>query len=438
MRQWLLTLLIGLCLPALAATSAPAPSLDDALAPVAPVSADPNAVANLRSVWVSADQLPAALAKLPLTALSLASWQHDHFEPIPFQIDELNTLGLVYFHSKLADRDGKADVFDAQDQLGFMWQDAGAAAPAGAAPANGKRLLDIRVGLPGLDARHVYLLQDSQARSSRSYVDQSLKRGITSTPYYFLKVNPEDELDWQDFRFQGFKGKDSIVSSLRMRMSGRMLTRVTPKVTLDNDNLKPKLLAAKIGPIRSVMLLKIHVVLIGIPVMTIYEQVSRYAARYQAVTYTHIPALYRASLKDPMVAVSIVGNKLQGAEVMTALSRGQSVKVDGAMGLDEEWLRENGIDNRHNWIYFNSHRNFIMVNRLEIPDALREVPVSLVYEDNAPRLMPNVGYAITAWPQEKQMQFGLDLLFDNSLHGVSVEQYLALRLGAADISTQRH
>src|SRR5690606_10918426 len=122
------------------------------------------------------------------------------------------------------------------------------------------------------------------------------------------------------------------------------------------DNLKPKLLAVRTGPIRTTMLLKIHVVLLGIPVMTIYEQVSRYASRYQAVTYTRIPSMYRASLKEPRVAVSIVGNALLGSEVTTALSNGRSVKVDGRMTAAETQLVQNGIDMQHNWISFDSQR----------------------------------------------------------------------------------
>src|SRR5690606_23973843 len=128
-------------------------------------------------------------------SLSLARWQKDHFEPIPFQFDELNRLGLVYFDGQLAERDGKPEFFDGHDQLGFMWQDAGGEAPVTAQPTTGKRLADISVSLPGVGVRHVYLLTGDTARSNRRYVDQHLDTGVTQTPYYTLDVDPDNEID---------------------------------------------------------------------------------------------------------------------------------------------------------------------------------------------------------------------------------------------------
>lgn len=392
-----------------------------------------------RSVWVAADKLP-PLVGHAITDLSVASYRDGHFQPIPFQIDEVNQLGLVAFSAGLSPLDGKAGVFDGHDQLGFMWRDAGALAPATAQPADGTLLAALRVRLPGdtHDARYVYLISGSKARSQHRYVNQSLSSGVTSTPVYRLAVNPDNELDWRDFRYQGYQGAGSIIDSLRMRMTAHMFSRYTPGVTLDNDNLKPMLLASKRGPIRSVMLMKINVVLLGIPVMTLYEQVSRYPSRYQAVSYTQVPSLYRATLKDPRVAVSIVGNALLGSEVTTALGGKPAVQVDGHMSRHEKQLRSSGIDNRHNWIYFNSRQNFVMVTHLNIPESLRTIPVSLVYADDkggnaGDALLPNVGYAINAWPKQKVMQFGLDLLFDNSLHGDTPAAYLKTRVAPAQI-----
>jgi hypothetical protein len=400
--------------------------------------ADAEQAADWRSVWVSASQFPANVQNLPLSRLSLARWEKDRFVPVPFQFDEMDQLGLVYFDDELAPLDGRKGVFDGVDELGFMWRDAGAAAPATARPDKGKLLADMAVSLPTLPERHLYLLEDSPARSDRNYVQQDMKTGVTITPRYVLKVDPENELQWHDFRFQGYTGVGSIVDSLRMRMSGHMLAKFAPSITLDNDNLNPRLLASKAGPIRTVMLLKIHVVVLGIPVMSIYEQVSRYAAEYQAITYTHIPALYRASLRNPHVAVSIVGNNLLGATLETALSAGNSVTVDGHMGKEEKNLLTDGIDNRNNWLYFNSSHDFVMVTRLDIPDELRNVPVALVYDDqkgkgNQASLLPNVGYAIYGWPREKELKFGLDLLFDNSLHDVRPASYLMLRTGSPSL-----
>lgn len=395
--------------------------------------------ATMRSVWVSADVLPASLSDLPIKSLFLVSWRHGEFVPVPFQIDQLNTLGLVYFGKGLAKRDGKAKAFDGHDKLGFMWRDAGSLAPEDAVLKQGKRLAAIRIGIAGAPDRYVYLVQGNLEPSLEKYVYQSQQKGETLTPYYFLKVNPHNELEWHVFRYSDYTGQGSIINSLRMRMSASLLTSLMPDVTLKNDNLSPELLASKTGPIRNVKLMKIHVTIMGMSVMTIYEQVSRYMSRYQAVTFTRVPGLYRATLKDPKVTVSIVGNHQLGADVITALGQGEVLHVDGHLTNREAKLVPHAIDNQHNWILFNSHKQFIVMTHLAIPDALKNIPVSLVYqerkkEDGESALLPNVGYAITAWPKQERLHFGLDLLFDTNLHGEEPTEYLAQRIGKPNIS----
>lgn len=386
-----------------------------------------------RSLWLTANQLPSVVYEQPIKKLSLAKWQNNHFVAIPFQIDEMNENGLLYLTDKHGAINGIEGVFDQNDQLGFMWRDAGKEqAPHNAALARGEKLAEVKVSVAGESERYVYILKNSPDRSDVLYVDHDFDSGVTFTPRYVLKVDPNNELHWNDFRFQGYTGVGSIIKELRMRMSGRMLSRFSPAVTLNNDNLKPQLVAQKQGPIRTTMLLRIRVVILGIPVMSIYEQVSRYAARYQAVTYTHIPTLYRATLKDPHVAVSFVGNDLVDSTLETALSEQKQLVVDGEFTKTEKSLAKQAINNRNNWVYFDSKQQFVMVNRLDIPDYLSDVPISLIYEEgNAggtkEKLLPNIGYAIDAWPEEKQMLFGLDLFFDNSLQGKTPQHYLDAR-----------
>ncbi len=394
----------------------------------------PQSAADLRSVWLTAEQLPASLHGLPVSSLSVVSWHDGEFHPIPYQIDEINREGLVYFEDgpDVFHGVGSNGLFDAKDQLGFMWQDVGKQAPQDAQPEGGNIVADVSVSVAGLPPGHVYLVQGSKTRTHRRYINQNISTGVTLTPYYVLKVNPDNELDWYSLRYNGYQGTGSIVASLQMRMSGRLF--FSPTITLDNSNLKPELLAVKQGLIRSVALMKIHVVLMGVPVMTIYEQISRYTARYQAVTYAVIPDLYSTVLKSPRVAVSIVGNKLRHSLLTTALHQDDPVEIDGEMSAEEKQLVKNGISNRHNWLYFDSNRNFVMMTRLAIPPRLRDVPVVLVYRDqnkmggHAAQL-PQIGYGISGWPKADVMRFGLDLLFDNTLHQMSPSAYLEQRVG---------
>src|SRR5690606_40723201 len=105
----------------------------------------------------------------------------------------------------------------------------------------------------------------------------------------------------------------SIIDTLKMRMSGGILLKY-PRVTLDNDNLRPKRTGFRIGPIRSIMHLETSVVFAGLPVMKLHVQAMRFPDHYEAHSYAKIPGLYRKAVKQPQVAVTIDGNNLVGGK----------------------------------------------------------------------------------------------------------------------------
>jgi uncharacterized repeat protein (TIGR01451 family) len=106
------------------------------------------------------------------------------FVPIPFQVDErlLRTFGAgtpIEFSELMYDVLGEDDgAFDADDELVFLFRDAGVQAPAGAQPPTGSdpsryeiRVFDPRPGAVASD-RWVYLFAgDSLPSSSDRYVD---------------------------------------------------------------------------------------------------------------------------------------------------------------------------------------------------------------------------------------------------------------------------
>lgn len=396
-------------------------------------------VAEQRVLEIKASELPSARG-LEIKRLSLVRWRDGGFEPVPFQIDELDEHELVWFSGSDHELQGTPGVFDASDELMALFRDAGEKAPGDEEPEQGRILSELEVRNPAGASLYLYLARDHEARSPMRYVEHNVETGVTRTPWYQLEVDPDNELNWRHLGYRGYEGDASIIDTLKMRMSAGVLSRFT-RMTLTNRNLDPRLLGVKRGAIRSVMHLETRVVISGIPVMTMQVQALRYPAHYEAHTYAEIPFMYRATLKEPRVSVSMDGHEQYGARVKTARSGDLVGTVDGHMDEDEREMKERGLSTAEDWILFDSRRGFSLLTLLEVPDKLSGIPLELVYQDDEdkevtperhPGQLPNLGYEIRGWPPEDKMRFAVKLLFDQSFHGLAPQRYASLRTDQGD------
>ena len=310
--------------------------------------------------------------------------------------------------------------------------------PAGVTPLTELAIEDA-LGGPG----YVYLVEGDVRRDPTRYVDHDIETGITRTQRYELHVDPDNELNWLYLGYAGYKGEGSIIDTLKMRMSGGFLSR-RARMTLDNTNLRPQLAGNKVGPLRSVMHLETRVVLAGIPVMRLQVQAYRYPDHYEAHSYARIPALYRSTLRDPEVAVSIDGNAQYGATVQTARGKELRGLVDGRMDQEEQVLAERGLTTTDSWILFDSQRNFILLADLDVPESLHDIPLALVYQDDDqldvtpeqfPGQLPNIGYALRGWPPERELRFAVRLLFGNAIaEDYTPEEYVSARMARPSLN----
>ncbi|MEY1661950.1 hypothetical protein [Isoalcanivorax beigongshangi] len=393
-----------------------------------------------RTVILSAEDLDLDAAS---AALSLMRWSAAEaaFEPLPFQIDPLDSVDMVWFADADQQRDAGGERFRGRDQLLFRALDAGPLAPQHAQPDVGKVLREIRLGEP---AQAVYVVQDNPRRSAQRYIEHDLAQGVTRTASYELRVNPANELDWRYLGFYSYRGEGSIIDTLKMRMAAGFLNRHA-RMTLDNDNLRPRQVANKVGPIRSVMHLETKVVLAGIPVMRLQMQAHRYADHYEAHSYAVIPRLYKGSLRAPEVQVTIDGNAQYGARVQTARGGTLVSTVNGHGDVAGAELVERGLSTDESWILFDSQKDFILLAQLAMPPSLQGIPLALVYEDDEDKAMapeqfqgqlPNLGYSLQGWPPSRELRFAVQLLFDQSLHGMAPNAYAQWRGGQPSLSVR--
>ncbi|MGB1464890.1 MAG: hypothetical protein ACPG8O_00905 [Alcanivorax nanhaiticus] len=378
-------------------------------------------------------QLPAsrleAASGIPLADLSLMRVEDGRLVPVAFQFDELGEHEMVWFEGAGFERLGKPDLLDGEDRLLAMLTDAGPRRPDALKPTEGEVLADLEVA----NDCHFYLVKGSAIRSQNHYVAHDTATGRTHTALYELDVDPENELNWRYLSYQGYQGEGSIIDTLKMRMSAGVLSRFT-RMTLDNHNLRPRLVGHKLGPIRSVMHLRTRVVLAGIPVMTIQVQAMRYAAHYEAHTYAKIPELYRATLKEPEVSVSVDGNNQLGARVYTHNFADSPITVNGIS--DDGDFSGQAISMAQNWILFDSGKDFTLLTRLTVPPELMNVPVQLIYEDDKALSLepeqftgqlPNLGYMLKGWPDQRELRFTVSLYFDSGMRGFVAADYAEQR-----------
>ncbi|MED5431712.1 MAG: hypothetical protein VX920_05200 [Pseudomonadota bacterium] len=390
-----------------------------------------------RVVKLSGGQLPMA-SGMALASLSVMRVEKGRFVPVAYQFDELDRHGMVWFEGTGFELAGTPGQLDDQDQLLMMLTDAGPRAPAGLVPDRGRVVARLGVA----EDCHFYLVQGNASRSDNYYVSHDIRSGQTRTALYQLDVDPDNELNWYYLGYRGYQGEGSIIDTLKMRMSAGVLSRFT-RMTLDNHNLRPKLVGHSVGPIRSVMHLRTRVVLAGIPVMTIQVQAMRYAAHYEAHTYARIPDLYRATLKDPQVSVTVDGNDQLGAAVYTANFVDTPVIVDGKP--NDSAFSGQALSMADNWILFDSNRQFALLTHLTVPEALMGTPLALIYQDDAtlevepeqfPGQLPNLGYSLQGWPQPEELRFTVSLYFEDGLEGFAADEFASQRAAVVPVTVE--
>lgn len=391
-----------------------------------------------RVVKISGAQLPAASA-MELSALSVMRVEGGRFVPVAYQFDEMDQKGMVWFEDSGFALAGSPGQLDADDQLLMMLTDAGPHAPEGLEPEQGEVISELTVA----DSCHFYLVRGNNERSGNYYVAHDVDSGETRTALYRLDVDPDNELNWHYLGYRGYQGEGSIIDTLKMRMSAGVLSRFT-RMTLDNHNLRPKRVGFSVGPIRSVMHLRTRVVLAGIPVMTIQVQAMRYASHYEAHTYAKIPDLYRATLKEPEVSVTVDGNGQSGAAVYTANFVDNPVIVDGK--ADDQDFADQTMTMDANWILFDSKRDFALLTHLTVPDELMETPLALIYQDDAslavepeqfPGQWPNLGYSLHGWPQPEELRFTVSLYFEDGLEGFAADEFARQRSAVVPVQVNQ-
>lgn len=359
------------------------------------------ALQEYQAVRLEAEDLLAA-ADLPIESLSLAAVIDGALEPIPFQIDEYNTGGGVYFDHWEVPIDGKRDVFDARDKVLFIARDAGSRRSPDMV-YDGKLLAEIRLSSANQADRYVYLVKDSRLRSDTQYVRYSSKEALLETDFFSMQFDRTNLLNWTQFEFNGFAGK-SPLDSLKIRLNTGVVSSMTA-TEMNNNNFVARPIGDRVGAISTISQWNVDFQWGGMTLMQASIQLHVYPKSMVYDCRIVIPAVRRSFLVNPQMSIMVDGHQLTGAKVRMSASPSVAV-VDGKLSPEEDQMRKTLLDPERNWVWMSTGKQFDTVWFYDDLGGPKE-PVRFTYEDSAtlaepperfPGQMPGVGHTVLHFP----------------------------------------
>ena len=358
-----------------------------------------------------------ALAGTPIAQLSVMAVRGDKLVPIPFQIDEFDTRGLVYiqgvatpgplnpgFITRERKADGVAGRYDNSDELVFMYRDAGrrkASATELAALVAGnsriKVLGVVELQRDGLVPRYAYVLQNQPLRASADYVRIDLAKGTAQTTVADIHWDPASLAMLKRIapRVGPSSGKN-IVDGVYGEVSTGLMQKNLRFSLNTSDNIRVQPVAVRDGPVRALMLVKLRIFYAGVPIFHDFLNVAMYEQGASLLARVRLDSLDAAKyfinmIKEPRIEATIDFANLDGAEVRweAVHSNSERAIVDGSMNAIEDSM--NTIRMPGDWIWLDSKRGwqFFFSNNFSVePDGLLQafldgMDVHMIYEDGA-------------------------------------------------------
>ena len=372
-------------------------------------------------ITVEGEDIPMALG-LPLEDLSLAAIVDNVLEPVPFQFDQYNIGGAVYFDGWDVPMAGDAKLLDATDKLLFLFKDAGSRRTPDDR-YDGSVLAEIMLKDSAGFERYVYLVRGSRLRSEEQYVRYSSEMGLVETDFYMLRYNKKNHLKWDDFQATNFVGERPL-DSMKLRLNAGLVAPVAP-TELNNDDLVALPTGERIGPIRTTTQLETTLYLLKLPLLKLSLQIHHYPKTIMYDVRVIMPEVRRRLLYDPSITMTLDANRLLGSTVRMANGPKEPAIVDGAVGAIEEEMRKAAFTPESNWIWVSTKRNLDVVAFINYLGDFNE-PLAPFLDDDMnkedppevfPGQLPNVGYTIKSFPMDGFVGFVVSMNISDGFDG---------------------
>lgn len=374
-------------------------------------------VEETRVIQIQADTLPAWLGQ-QISDYSVMAVKRNRFKPIPFQIDEVDLLGNVYFPEAEVPLDGELKQIDANDLLLFMLRDAGPKKQADTKLA-GELVAEISIDLASGERQYVYLVKNARVRSEETYVRYASIYHQVETDYYSLIHNEGNALNWDDFQYNTFSGEqESPLDRMKLEMTGNFILPF-PKIRLTNKSIVARPLAERVGAIRATTEFEVTLYLLGLPLYQFLMQVHYLPAEIVYLSNFKIPAIRRFLLYNPTVTIAIDGNNLQGTKLRVANLPDIVSHVDGVISNLEIEQIANGINRDNNWIWAQTGRDYDLFTTFDYTSD-HDYPLAFHLKDEKTGKgkteryegkSPEAGYIIDGIPRTGEFGFNIYLYF---------------------------
>lgn len=388
------------------------------------------------------ERFPSLVAHL-FDDLVLIKVDSGEIKTIPFQFDDMNVEGTPYTKSLSIDIAGEEGVVDPADELLFMARDGGEKLEN----SNFRVLQEIEYHHER-KTRYVYVAKKSAVPgvqpSDTNYVHYSESEAAFQSEQYSLSTDKKNPLKWRDLTFTQYSGSEitSLLDTMKVRISAGVVTSF-PRITITNDNMDAKIIEIIEGPIRTMVQTEATVVVMKVPVMKVHTLLVGYESRVDTVIRAQIPKVFGKLMKKPEITLSLDGNALEKAKVVSANKPSEPFVVDGKMSRSEKVLADSNYD-KETWWWLSTGKNFDWIMNL-VPGNQFSPQLSAYYVDDRKEKdkperfkgqWPNMGYRLTSIDANQVINFTIQIFFSSGKQDakLSQNQYLSQFLSQPDIT----
>ncbi|WP_303761556.1 hypothetical protein [Alcanivorax jadensis] len=364
--------------------------------------------------------------------------QDGRLAPVPHQWVQWSEQGYPYFEQDdSTDLMGDPARIDAEDRLLLRFEDGGQPLDG---PATEQVAAELAVEQAG-ETRYFYLVKNAYLQNTDRYVQFDPQSMTIKSTDYALSMADGNLFNWSDFYFRGFEGENaerqSILDTLKLRLSAGLFGE-NNRVTLNNNNLDPKVKQVINGPLAALVYASTSVTVAKVPVLRINNYFLVMPRQMEIHSRFTLPGIAETVVKRPALDISLDGNGLYDSQLMTSWTGNHMAITDGRLS-DAEKAMLNQPLRGDNWIWFSTGRGFDLLAQLAFLKGF-DTPARLLYQDDAtlaneperfPGQLPNVGFSLTDIPFGQEFYFVTRLFYSKDSQGLVPGDYANQQLDAA-------
>ena len=374
---------------------------------------------------------------------SFFAMKEGRLAPVPHQWVEWSEQGYPFFEEDgSTDRIGDPRRIDAEDRLLLRFEDGG---PSLSGQTTESVVAQLAV-THGVQTRLFYLVKNAYLQNTDRYIQFDPSTMTIKSTDFALTMADNNLFKWNNFYFRGFEGENgqrqSILDTLKLRLSAGVFGE-NNRVTLNNNNLDPKVKQIINGPLAAMVYASTSVKVARVPVLKIHNYFLIMPQQVEIHSRFTLPGIADTVLERPALDISLDGNGLYDSKLVTSWTGNHVAITDGTLSESEKTMLTMPLAG-DNWIWFGTGRGFDLLAQLAFVKGFN-TPVRLLYQDDAnlvneperfPGQLPNVGFSLTDIPFGQEFYFVTRLFYSKDSNGLPPGKYAQQTITATSASLQ--